>query len=149
MDRILDTIFQRITARGHLIEQDFADLQCFYPEELEYAAILLDSLQHITAYKPTRGLFSSTFYTVTEHAQTHFVLPNEGYCSCCRPLRIQSELPEESLCSRFSLMCTFCRHLLAVQLAIALKLPIKEVDDQDCYETTFFTLISALPSRIS
>lgn len=149
MDRILDAIFQRIALRGHLVEQDFVDLQCFYPDELEYTAILLDSIQHITVYKPTRGLFGSIFYTVVEHGQTHIVLPDEGYCSCCRPLRAQSELSEDSLCSRLSIMCTYCRHLLTVQIAIALKLPIKEIDDQDHYETTFFTIISTLPSRIS
>ena len=149
MDRILDAIFQRIASRGHLVEQDFSDLQCFYPEELEHVAILLDAIEQITVYRPARGLFSSTFYTVVDRGQTHFVLPDEGYCSCCRPLRLQSELSEETLCSRFSIMCTFCRHLLTVKLAAALKLSIKEEIDQNRYETTFFSLISAIPNRVS
>ncbi|EFO64887.1 Hypothetical protein GLP15_4234 [Giardia lamblia P15] len=149
MDRILDAIFQRIATRGHLVEQDFADLQCFYPEELEYVAILLDSTQHITIYRPACGLFSSVFYTVADHGQIHFILPNEGYCSCCHSLRLQTKLSKENLCSRFSIMRTFCRHLLAVQIAIALKLPIKEEDDQSQYEATLFTLISTIPNRLS
>ncbi|KAE8302231.1 hypothetical protein GL50803_0027024 [Giardia duodenalis] len=149
MDRILDAIFQRIATRGHLVEQDFSDLQCFYPEELEHVAMLLDSTQHITVYRPARGLFGSVFYTVVDHAQICLVLPDEGYCSCCHPLRLQTKLPKENLCSRFSIMCTFCRHLLAVQIAIALKLPIKEESDQNQYETTFFTLISTVPGHLS